>query len=91
MTIMTISPMQLDHVTKEEFGEFKEEIYEFRDEMTDFRDETREFKDEMMRFKDDVKSEFREVRSELKGYAFDGIERIKNYIDVFLKLIKYHI
>ncbi len=23
MTIMTISPMQLDHVTKEEFGEFK--------------------------------------------------------------------
>ena len=26
MTIMTISPMQLDHVTKEEFGEFKTDL-----------------------------------------------------------------
>ena len=32
---MTISPMQLDHVTREEFGEFKDKFEDFREETND--------------------------------------------------------
>lgn len=35
MTNMTISPMQLDHVTREEFGEFKDKFEDFREETND--------------------------------------------------------
>ncbi len=32
---MTISPMQLDHVTREEFVEFKDKFEDFREETND--------------------------------------------------------
>ena len=34
-TNMTLSPMQRDQVTREEFGEFKEEFRDFREETND--------------------------------------------------------
>ena len=40
---MTISPMQLDYVTKEEFGEFRDEMTEFKDENKTEHVELREY------------------------------------------------
>jgi hypothetical protein len=44
---MVLSPMQMDHVTREEFGEFKEEFRDFREETNGRFDEmSTHFEDE---------------------------------------------
>lgn len=71
---MTISPMQLDHVTKEEFGEFRTEFDDFKEEMT-------EFKSEMSEFRAETNDKFVILDRDLKDFTINGVEKIETYID----------
>ena len=78
---MALSPMQLDYVTKEEFGEFRDEFDEFKDDMGEFKSEMTKFKGEMNEFREETNNKFIDLERNLKDFSINGVEQIEIYID----------
>jgi hypothetical protein len=66
---MALSPMQMDYVTKDEFGEFRDEFEDFRDGMGEFKTDT------LIKF-DNIDAEIKRQTT----FTREGFEKMEEFI-----------
>lgn len=85
---MTLSPIQPNYVSKQEFGEFKDEMYEFRDEMYQFK---KEVKNEFKEFRREMNGSFISLRDGINTHLATSLVQFKDEIKESLLNFKFEI